>query len=192
MQRISPHRLGNVLELRRPEIGDRKVEPPLHLPIGVFGQADRAGAGDAFESRGDIDAVAHQIAVALLHDVAEVNADPKIDAAILRHARVALDHGVLHFDRATHGVDDAAEFDDRAVAGALDDPSVMHRDRRVDEIAAQRPQPRQDAILVRPGEPAITDHIRQRIAAIFRVSLIAPVPRRPGQHKDATRVAQDG
>jgi hypothetical protein len=30
-----------------------------------------------------------------------VNADPKENAAILRHARVALDHGVLNFDGAS-------------------------------------------------------------------------------------------
>ena len=29
----------------------------------------------------------------------------------------------------------------------------------IDQIAAQRPQPRQDAILVRAGEPAIADDV---------------------------------
>ena len=69
---------------------------------------------------------------------------------------------VLHLDRAAHGVDDAAELDDRAVAGALDDAPVMDGDGRVDQVAAQRPQPRQRAILVRAGEPAIADHIRSQ------------------------------
>ena len=59
----------------------------------------RARLGQAFEPRGDIDAVAHQIAVALLDDVAEMNADAKLDAALGRHAGIALDHPVLHFDR---------------------------------------------------------------------------------------------
>ena len=113
----------------------------------------------AFQPRGDIDAVAHQIAVALLDDVAEMNADAELDAAVVRHAGVALDHRVLHFDGAAHGVDDAAELDERAVAGALDDAPVMHGDGRIDQIAAQRPQPRQRAILVRAGEPAVADHV---------------------------------
>ena len=78
------------------------------------------------------------------------------------HARVALDHGVLHFDRAAHRVDDAAELDDAAVAGALDDAAVMHGDRGIDQIAAQRAQPRQGAIFVRAREPAIADHIRDQ------------------------------
>ena len=109
------------LSCGRAEIGDGEIEPPLHLPVGVLGKTDRAGLGDALQSRGDIDAVAHQIAVALLDDVAEMNADAEDDAAILGHAGVALDHRVLNFDGAAHGVDDAAELDDRAVAGALDD-----------------------------------------------------------------------
>ena len=38
------------------------------------------------------------------------------------------DHGVLNFDGAAHCVDDAAELDDRAVAGALDDAAVVDGD----------------------------------------------------------------
>ena len=102
----------------------------FHLPIGVLGETDRARLGDALQPRGDVDAVAHQIAVALLDDVAEMDADAKLDALVGRDARVALDHGVLHFDRAAHRVDDAAELDDAAVAGALDDAAVMHGDGR--------------------------------------------------------------
>ena len=134
----------------------------LHLTIGVLGQTDRAGLGDALQPRGDIDAVAHQIAVALLDDVAEMNADAKFDALVRRHAGVALDHGVLHFDRAAHRVDDAAELDDAAVAGALDDAAMMHGDRGIDQIAAQRAQSRQGAIFVRAREPAVADHIRDQ------------------------------
>jgi hypothetical protein len=47
-------------------------------------------------SRGDIDAVPHQVAVGLLNDIPEVNADAKFDALFERDPRVALDHGVLH------------------------------------------------------------------------------------------------
>ena len=44
-KRIDADRLGDVLELGRAEIDDREIEPPLHLPIGVLGQTDRAGLG---------------------------------------------------------------------------------------------------------------------------------------------------
>jgi hypothetical protein len=82
-ERIDPDRVGDVLELGRAEIADREIEPPLHLPVGVLGQTDRARRGDALQPRGDVDPIAHQVAVALLDDVAEVNADAKLDAALV-------------------------------------------------------------------------------------------------------------
>ena len=142
-----------------PRSVDSEIEPSLHLTIGVLGEADRAGLGDAFQSCGDIDAVAHQIAVTLFDDIPEVNANAEDDASVLRQAGVALDHGVLHFDGAAHGVDHAAEFDQSSIAGALYDTTVMHGDRRVDEIAAERPEAGKSAILVRAGEPAETDDV---------------------------------
>ena len=65
-----------------------------------------------------------------------MDADPEDDAAILGRPGVALDHGVLNFDRAAHGVDDAAKLDEAAVAGALDDSPMMHGDSRINQIAA--------------------------------------------------------
>ena len=73
--------------------------------------------------------------------------------------RIALDHAVLHFDRATHRVNDATEFDDAAVAGALDDAPAVGGDRRVDKIAAKSSEPRERPLLVGPGQPAIADDV---------------------------------
>ena len=137
-----------------PRSADREIEPPLHLPVGVLGKADRAGLRDALQARGDIDAVAHQVAVALLDHVAEMDADPKFDALVRRDPSVALDHRPLDFNGAVHCVDDAAELDDAAVAGALDDAAVMHGDGRIDQVASERPQPRQNPVLVGSGKPA--------------------------------------
>ena len=49
-----------------------------------------------------------------------------------------------------------------AVAGALDDAPVMRVDGGIDQIAAQPPEPRQRAILVRAGEPAVADDVRNQ------------------------------
>ena len=98
----------------------------------------------------------------------------KTDLSVLWQAGVALDHGGLHFDCAAHGVDHAAEFDQSSIAGALYDTAAMHGDRRVDEIAAERPEASKSAVLVRPGEPAETDHVGRQIAASLRVSAILP------------------
>ena len=45
-------------------------------------QTDAAWLTDAFKPRGNVDAVAHQIAIALLNDVADVDAEAKLDSAI--------------------------------------------------------------------------------------------------------------
>ena len=136
LERIDPDRLGDVLELGRAEIADRQIEPPLDLPIGVLGKTDCAGRANALEPRGDVDAVAHQVAVGLFDDVAQMNADAKLDAPFRRQAGVALDHAALDFDRAAHRVDHAAELDEAAVASALDETAVVCGDGRVDQVAA--------------------------------------------------------
>jgi hypothetical protein len=65
VKRIDANRLGDVLELRRAEVGHDQIEPTLDLSVGVLGQTDRAGLRNALQPCGDIDAVAHEIAVAL-------------------------------------------------------------------------------------------------------------------------------
>ncbi len=145
--------------MRLAKIADREIEPCAHLAEGVLGQADRAGLGDPLQSRRDVDAVAHQIAVALLDHVAEMNADPELDAALGRHARVALDHRVLDFDGAAHGVHHAAELHKRAVARPLDHAPLVDGDGRVDQVAAKRPKPRERPIFVGACEAAEPDHV---------------------------------
>ena len=82
-----------------------------------------------------------------------MDADPKFDALVGRDLGVALDHRPLDFNGATHRVDYAPELDNCAVASALDDPSVVHGDDRVDQVAAQRPESRQNPVLIGPGKP---------------------------------------
>ena len=127
--------------------------------VGRVGQDNPAWLRDALQSSGDVDPIPHQIAVPLLDHVPDMNSDSELDALIVGKARVASDHAILHLDGAMHRVDDASELDDAAVAGALDDAAVMGGDRRINEIAAERPKARERALLVCPGEPAVTDQI---------------------------------
>ena len=59
-----------------------------------------------------------------------MDADREIRCACQARPSVALDHRRLDFNGAAHCVDDAAELDDAAVAGALDDATMMHGDGR--------------------------------------------------------------
>ena len=153
LQRVGSHWLGDVLQRHGAEIADLQIEPPLHLTIGVVGDANPSGLGDPLQARGDIDAIAHQVAVALFDHVAEMDANPKFDALVRRDPSIALDHRPLDFNGAVHRVDDAAELDDAAVARALDYAPVMHSDGRIDQVASERPQPRQNPVLVGSGKP---------------------------------------
>ena len=143
----------------RAEIADRKVEPALDLAIGVLRQTYPDRHANAFEPRSDIHALAHQIAVRLLDHVAKVDAYAELDAALGLHASIAVDEANLHLNGAAHCVHDAAELDDDAVPGALDDAAVMGGDGGVDEVAPEPPQPRQGAVLVSTGEPAVSDNV---------------------------------
>jgi hypothetical protein len=88
-----------------------------------------------------------------------VNPHAELDSSVEWHACVALDKTGLHLDRAPHRVDDAAELDDAAVSGALDDAASMRGDGGVDEIAAQTSEAHKRPILARAGEPAIADDV---------------------------------
>jgi hypothetical protein len=73
-----------------------------------------------------------------------------------------LHHAVLHLNGTANSVDNAAKLDESAVACALDHASVVHRDGGIDQVAAQRSQSRQNAILVGTGEPTVSDDIRSK------------------------------
>jgi hypothetical protein len=93
---------------------------------------------------------------------------------------VPLDHTIPHFNGATHGVDHAAELDDRAVAGALDDSSIMHRNRWVDEVTAERPEPREDAILVRARMTCLLEELlKKRDCSSCPTALLIGLPTSP-------------
>ena len=82
-----------------------------------------------------------------------MDADPKFDALVRRDLSVALDHRPLDFNGAVHCVDDTPELDNCAIAGALDDAPMVDRDGRIDQVASERPQPRQNPVLVGSGKP---------------------------------------
>ena len=68
-----------------------------------------------------------------------------------------------------------------AVAGALDDAPMMHGDGRIDQVASERPQPRQNAILVGSGEPRIADHVGHQDRREFSGFAHGATPPRPCQ-----------
>ncbi len=150
---------------RHPEFGedpDSFVEAVARQAPGVLRDENAARLANPFNTRRDIDAVAHQVAVAFLDHVAKVDANPEFDAPVGRQAGVALLHAVLHFDCAARGVDNAAELDKRAVGRALDDPSISGGDGGIDEVAAQGPEARERPLFVEARKPAVASDVRSQ------------------------------
>src|SRR5262249_10488425 len=73
------------------------------MPPHVSGDAFSAGRGEPLEPRRYIDAVPVNI-VGRHDDVAEIDADAKLDAAVLRQPGIARPKRVLHIERAAHRV----------------------------------------------------------------------------------------
>ena len=159
---VGAHWPRDVLEGLLPEIDKLFFDFVAHLPIGVLRYANPANLANAFEPRGDVDAVAHQIAVALLDHIAQMNADTKFDAALRRKTSISLHHAALHFECAAHSVNNAAKFDDGTITRALDHAPMMHGDDWIDQVAAEGPKSRQGAILVRSDEAAVAHHVRDQ------------------------------
>jgi hypothetical protein len=89
-------------------------------------------------------------------DVADIDADAKLDAAVRRQSGVAFGHHRLHLARAAQCVDDAGEFDQEAVTGGLDDAAMMGGDFRIDHLGAERLDATERPFLVGLDEPRVT------------------------------------
>ena len=134
------------------------INPVADAFVDDRGNADSAGLRQRLQAGGDVDAVAINV-VAFDDHIAEIDADPQND--------VGLAHGLirqstvraLHGESAMDGIDDAAEFDDRAVADQLDDASVMGGNRRIEHRLTVLLEGRQRALLVDPHKTRISDHV---------------------------------
>ena len=155
---VDPHRPGDVLDLLLAQILEDKGQPVADVVVDRIGDEHPAGIGQGFDPRGDVDAVAIEV-VALDDHVAEIDADAQFDAAVRRDAGVPLGHRLLHLDRAAHRIDDAGKLHQQAVAGGLDDAAPVLGDLRIEELAAQRLEAFERALLVRPHQPRIPRHI---------------------------------
>jgi hypothetical protein len=92
--------------------------------VGIVGNAHAARFGDSLKARGDIDPIAENI-VFIEDDVADVNADAKIDPEFRRHINILSSHLSLDFHPATRCIDGTGELNQHAIACGLDDAAAM-------------------------------------------------------------------
>jgi hypothetical protein len=149
----------DVLQRFLAQIDKRLFNPITRVFVGCARKDYSARLANSFQPSGNIDAVAHKIAVGFLDHVTDMNADAELKPSVLRQSGIALNQPILHFDCATHRVDHASKFDDRTVAGALDNAPVVSGDGRVGEIAAKSSKARQRSVLVGSCKPRVPDHV---------------------------------
>jgi len=132
----------------------------LQILVHPRGDAYAAGRREAFDAHRDVDAFAEDV-VAVMRDVADIDAEPEHDTARRSHVAVARRHLPLHRDRALDRVHGRGELDQQAVAGGLDDTAAVARDRGVDQLAAMGTQRRLRAGLVDPDHAAVAGDVRR-------------------------------
>ena len=122
------------------------------------GNANPAWLGQGFEPRRTVDPVSKDVAI-LDHDVALMDADAQLDAAVCWIVTVPVGDLPLDFDGAAQRVDDTAELYEKPVAGRLDQPAAMDGDRRLNHLRPDRLQPAECSFLVRADQPRIAGDI---------------------------------
>src|SRR5208283_2410167 len=80
---VGAQRSGDVFQILLAHIVDGDLELAADLLVGGGGEADATGLGDAFEARGDVDAVAEDV-IAVGEDVTDIDADAEFDPPLGR------------------------------------------------------------------------------------------------------------
>ena len=152
-------RPGDVLDALLAEILECDVvQPVADLIAHRARDADAAGLGEHFEARRDVDAVAEDVVVLDDH-VAEIDADAELYPPRRRDVGVAPRHPALDLGSAQHGVGDAVELDQHAVAGGLDDAAAVLGDGRIDQFDPMGLETRERPRLVDLHQPTVADHV---------------------------------
>lgn len=124
------------LELTIPAISELDAGLAPRLSPRIFRKSNATRIGDGLETRGDVNGIAHEVAVLLDHDVAKVDTDAKLHALRGWDARIARCHALLKRDCTAHCVDRRTEFDQDAVAHSFDNTSAIFVDYPIDNVAA--------------------------------------------------------
>jgi hypothetical protein len=120
---------------------------------------DAAGFCESLQAGRYVDAFPVTV-VAFYDHVAEVHADPHVNAALMFHTVVALCHRPLQDDGAFDRVDYAAKFGQKAVAHQLEDAATVSRDCWLEELFAVGAESLECVRLVLLHETAVADYVR--------------------------------
>jgi hypothetical protein len=115
---------GNILQLLLANVFKGDLELPRGVLLHTGRDAYAARFRHGLEARRDIHSIPKYVTV-LSHDVTLVDADAKLDPAVLRSSGIPLGHTSLNFKATAERVDHAAELDQQTIAGGLDDAAAV-------------------------------------------------------------------
>ena len=92
--------------------------------MSIVGNANPTRLCDPFETHCNIDPITIDV-IFVDDNITDVDANAEFDPFVLRHVGVPCGDAALDFDGAAYGINHAAEFNESAVPGILDDASAM-------------------------------------------------------------------
>src|SRR5262245_8244384 len=117
------------------QIVELKTELVLNLIMYDTRDHDAPRIGECFQPGCHINAIAINV-VTINDDIADIDADTKLDAFLTRDIDVTLNHAPLDVDGTSHCVHDTSKLDQHAIASGLDNAATVLGDFRVDELFA--------------------------------------------------------
>ena len=126
----------------------------LHLIKHDLRDADPAGIRDPFQPGRDIYAGAEDV-VTFAHDIAQIDANAKLNPTRHGDRSVAFSHPLLDVETAANCIDNAGELNEKTVASGLHDPAAMLRDDWINAVAKVRLHRVERAFLVLTHETGI-------------------------------------
>ena len=156
MHRIRPHRLVKFFDdlLAKVGVGQGKSLP--NIPVSRAGDRDSTRLRQPLQPSGDVHPITEQVSTPD-HHIADVDADPELKAAVLRHSGIRLRELLLHRHRALDGIDRARELGQHAIASGIGDPAAMVPNQPVHDLTSgsqgaqvSRPRPGSSGASTRP------------------------------------------
>jgi hypothetical protein len=140
--------VGDVLDRLIAEVREANVQLVSHLLMHGRRDADATGLGQRLQASRNVDAVPVD-PVALGGDVAHVDADPEVHAALIGETRVERPEHPLGLDGTADRVEGGRKLGQEVVAGGVHDAAAVLSDAHRDVFAIVRQRPDRGGLVLR-------------------------------------------
>ena len=135
-----------------------QVKTVSDLIADRLGDGYAPGRGHALQTRRHIHPIAVDV-VAFDNDIAEIYADAKLNATIIRHRGRACLHCALEPDRTGDSADNTRKFRENSIAGEFYDAALVLGDFALNDFATDFFQLRKRSGFIAFHQPAVTDDV---------------------------------